>query len=130
MKDLLNEIVYPKLSYRIVSILFSVYNALGPNHYERVYQRGVAESLKMYGFRFKEQVYMPVNHLGRTIGRYYLDFLIEDKIILELKSKGFFQRTYIDQLNAYLRTSKMKLAILACFSANGVLFRRIVNTRA
>jgi len=121
------DLLYPELSYKTVGVLFDVYNNLGPGHHERYYQRAVSQALKEVGLKFKSEMPIPVNFRGTTVGRYYLDFLIDDKLILEIKKDGYFSKRHIDQVLNYLKSSGLKLAILANFSHRGILFKRIVN---
>ena len=58
---------------------------------------------------------------------YYFDFLIENKIVLELKARNYFSRKDIDQLFSYLKSKDMKLGIIAHFTKSGVKFKRVVN---
>jgi len=121
------EVVWPDLSYKIVGILFDVYNSIGYGHLERVYQKAVAEALRANKVAFKEQVAASVTYQGKTVGKNYLDFVIEDKVVLELKQGERFLRGNIDQVNSYLKATGLMLAILANFTPQGVLFKRIVN---
>ena len=121
------EVVWPDLSYQIVGILFDVYNSIGYGHLERVYQKAVAEALRVKKLTFKEQVAAPVTYQGKTVGKNYLDFVIEDKVVLELKQGERFLRGNIDQVNSYLKATGLMLAILANFTPQGVLFKRMVN---
>lgn len=121
------DLVYPELSYKIIGILFDVYNELGFGYHERHYQRAIFEILKEKNIKFKEQVYMPINFRNKIIGKHFLDFLIEDKIILEIKKDNRFSKRHIDQVNSYLKFSDKKLAILVNFDKNGVKSKRLVN---
>lgn len=123
------EVVYPKLSYDIVGCLFEVFRKLGSNHRERYYQEAVKKELLSKGLRFKEQVYQPLTYKGDAIGKYYLDFLIEDKIILELKKSSVFHKQNIDQVLAYLKSARLKLGIIANYTREGVKFYRVLNIR-
>ena len=63
------------------------------------------------------------------MGSYYLDFLIADKIVLEIKKSERFSRNNIEQLYAYLRNTGHKLGILAHFGKAGLKFKRILNVQ-
>lgn len=121
--------VHPELSYKIVGVAFEVYNELGPGHKEKFYQRALALSFRKAGLNFKEQVYCPIKFGDKIVGRYYLDFLIENKIIVELKSGEKFLRQNINQIYSYLQANDLPLGILINFTREGVKFRRIVNIR-
>ncbi len=119
--------MHPELSYGIVGVLFDVHNTVGYGHLEKVYQRSVRHALQQKGYSFREQVPYPITYQGKIVGKVYFDFLIEDKVILEIKQGDRFRKVNIDQVNAYLKASGLELAILANFTRQGVLFRRIVN---
>ena len=121
------ELIYPELSYQIVGILFEVYNQLGPGHHEKYYQRAIATELKRCNLSFKEQVFIPLYFKKKIIGRQYLDFLIEDKVILEIKKGDRFSKRNIEQISEYLKVSGLKLGILANFGSKELKFKRVVN---
>ena len=121
------ELIYPELSYQIVGILFEVYNQLGPEHHEKYYQRAIATELKRCNLSFKEQVFIPLYFKKKIIGRQYLDFLIEDKVILEIKKGDRFSKRNIEQISEYLKVSGLKLGILANFGSKELKFKRVVN---
>jgi GxxExxY protein len=77
------DLVYPELSYQIIGILFEVFKQLGGGYQEKYYQRAIALELRRCKLKYREQVSMPLNYKDERIGKYFLDFLIEDKIILK-----------------------------------------------
>ncbi|MEK7134523.1 MAG: GxxExxY protein [Patescibacteria group bacterium] len=123
-----DDLIYPDLSYRIVGILMEVNDALGAGHRERYYEDAVEEGFKREGIKYKRQLYMPVVFSGKHIGKYYLDFLVEDKIVIELKRGDMFAKKNIEQVYNYLRVHNLSLSILAQFSSQGLKFKRILNT--
>ncbi len=121
------DIIYPKECYKIIGILFDVYNELGSNYQEKYYQRAITIAFKKAGLKFKQQVFIPLKYKDSKIGNYFLDFLIEDIIVLEIKKGDYFSRLNIQQVLAYLKASNLKLGILANFTTSGIKFKRIVN---
>lgn len=121
------DILFPELSYKIIGSAFDVYNELGPGHFEKYYQKALADSLQNKGLNFQEQVYCPVIYNNKIIGKRLLDFLVEGAVIIEIKKGDRFSKSHIDQVLDYLKTNDLKLAILINFGSNGVLFRRVVN---
>ena len=124
-----NDLLYPELSYRIIGILFTVFNNLGYQYQERYYQRAIRQILQEQKVVFREQVAAPIVFQGKSIGRYFFDFLIENRIILEIKRGDRFSPHDIKQTAAYLTLSGLRLVILARFSSHGLKYRRIVNIR-
>ena len=106
---------------------FDVYNELGPGYHEKYYQRALAESFVNKKLKFSEQLFSPLKYKDKTIGRQYLDFLIENSVIVEIKKGNVFSKRHIDQTINYLKTSNLELAILINFTNNGVVSKRIVN---
>lgn len=104
-----------------------VNDELGAGHRENVYEKAVEEALKKEGFVYERQLYVPVTFDGKHVGKYYLDFLIEGKIVVELKKGDVFAKKNIDQIYTYLKTHNICLGILAQFSSHGLKFKRIVN---
>ena len=126
-KIIKTDLIYPEVSYKIIGILFDVYNNLGPGYQEIYYQRAISSVFKKEKFNFREQVGISLDYLGNKIGRYILDFVIGNKIILEIKKGDRFSRKDIEQIYAYLKAKNLKLGILANFTNQGVKFKRILN---
>ena len=121
------DLVFPELSFKIVGCAYDVFNELGPGHTEKNYQRAFAVVFEEKKIKFQEQVYYPLKFKDRLIGRGFLDFLIEDEVIVEIKKDETFTKIHIDQVLNYLKLSNLKLAILLNFTKQGVKFKRIVN---
>ncbi len=121
------DILYPELSYQVVGVLIEVYRTLGSSYQEKIYQKAIAEELRKQGIKFKEQVKVKVEYKGIEVGYYFADFIIEDKIILEIKKDKFFSRNNITQVLAYLKAFNLKLGILANFTSPRLQYKRIVN---
>lgn len=121
------DLIYPELSYKLVGLAYNVFNELGHGHLEKIYQKAYAKELKEAGIVFKEQASYQVIYKEEVIGNNYLDFLIEEKVIIELKRSDFYSKKYIDQVSNYIKVSNLKLAILINFTTNGVRIKRIVN---
>ncbi|MBI2436352.1 MAG: GxxExxY protein [Candidatus Magasanikbacteria bacterium] len=106
-----------------------VYNQIGGNHQEKYIQKAVAIGLEKVGLKFTEQFYVPIKMDGKIVGKYYLDFLIEDRIILELKRGRYIPRNVYFQTTQYLDSLNLKLAIVACFATDAVIIKRIINDK-
>lgn len=120
-------IIYKELSYLIMGILFDVYNELGNGLREKVYEKAIAEEFRRKGIKFQQQLRSSISYKGRKIADYYFDFVIENSIVLEIKSKKFFANSDFQQLKNYLKIKNLKLGILASFSTDSVKFARVIN---
>src|SRR4051812_16600235 len=121
-----NDLVYPELSYEIVGCAYEVFDELGAGHAEKTYQRAFAVALRKKEIAFKEQVYYSVKFKDEIVGKAFLDFEIESKIIVELKKNVHFSKSHLEQVLNYLKVSNLKLGILITFSNEGTNFKRIV----
>ncbi|MCX6740466.1 MAG: GxxExxY protein [Candidatus Parcubacteria bacterium] len=122
-----DDLLHKELSYKVVGVLFNVYNELGYGYQEKYYQKAIERSLDLQGIKYQKQVPFKLIFKGKAIGRYYLDFLIEDKIVLELKVGKRFAKADFDQVKGYLQATKKDLAILVNFTPKGVNYLRVVN---
>ncbi len=109
--------------------MFEVFNKLGPGYLEKYYQRAISASLKEGNLKFKEQLYAPLIFKDTKIGKCFFDFLVEDKIVLELKTGDRFSKKDIGQIYSYLKVKNLELGLLVNFTNQGVRFKRILNVR-
>lgn len=121
------SVLYPELSYQIIGACFDAFNEIGSGHKERIYQKAVATNLLRHALSFKEQVHCPLECAGIKIGDYFLDFLVCDLIILELKVGAHFRKKDFDQVKSYLSKTQCMLGILVRFSDEGVVFHRVLR---
>jgi GxxExxY protein len=124
------NLIYPELSYSLVGVLFDVYNSLGYGYNEMVYHKAIAVMLHEKNICFREQVQFNVFINEMEIIKGFADFVVENKIILELKRGNRFRKQNIDQIYNYLRMSGLKLGMIANFTSVGVIFKRIINSSA
>lgn len=121
-----DDLIYPELSYEIIGCAYQVLNKLGPGHSEKAYQKGLSIEFGKK-FQFKEQVYAPLVYDGKVIEKSFLDFVVDEKIVVEIKKDTRFAKGHIEQVNRYLKTTGLKLALLINFSVNDIVFKRLVN---
>jgi GxxExxY protein len=122
----MSKIIFPELSYKIMGILFTVHNELGSGYMEKHYQRAVKEHFIGKGIHFKEQNKIFLGKDG-SIGRYYIDFVIENEIVLGIKAAPRFSRINIIQVLRYLKETDLELGILANFARKELIYRRILR---
>lgn len=122
------DIIYPELSYKIIGVLFEVYNKFGYSYPEKYLQRAIEEALKTNKISFEKEKKVDLYFDEKKIGNHFVDFVIDGKVILEIK-KGFKLSTAdIKQVLMYLRSLNLKLGILVYFNSEKLLYKRIVNS--
>lgn len=124
------KVIYPELSYEIVGLLYSAHNELGRYANEKQYGDFIESKLQEHGIKYeREKVlekYFPEEHLGR----HRVDFLIEDKIIVELKCMRIFTKEAYYQVQRYLKVLDKKLGLLVNFRDKYLRPHRILNSQA
>ena len=124
------EIIEKDLSYRIMGVLFEVHSALGGRYQEKYYQKAVETALKHEGLEFKREIEADLCFQSEKIGKYRLDFLIEKRVVLELKTVLALEREDYRQVRAYLKSTGLKLGILANFRGPRLQYKRILNSES
>lgn len=119
-------IIEPKLSYKIMGILFKVHNKLGSTYKEKYYQRAVEEELITENIPYKKELGVVIEYKDRSIGKHIIDFLIDNKVLLETKAVGYLPKDYYNQVLSYLKTLKIRLGIIVNFRGNRLFFKRII----
>lgn len=126
----LKDLIYPELSYKIVGCAFDVHNNIGGGLPERYYQKALSQAFRDTNLEFKQQIYHPLYYQGIIVGKSFFDFLVENKIIVEIKQGNRYGRNNINQVLEYLKLSDLSLAILINFAKDNVTFKRIVNIKS
>lgn len=126
----MRDIIYSEISYKINGVLFSVHNELGQFCNEKQYCDLIEEHLKSAGILYEREKILPVSFEGELKGRNKVDFLIDDKIILELKAKKFLERDDYYQIKRYLSATNKKLGILVNFRRKFITPKRVLNSSA
>ncbi len=124
------ELLYEYLSYEVRGCAMEVRNKYGLGHKESVYQNAFAEIMTIKQIPFKKEhsirVFSPIT--GKVMGLYRPDFLVADKIIVELKALGIVHRKMIDKLYDYLRNSIYELGFFINFGSSKLYIKRIIFT--
>ena len=118
------------LTYEIRGAIFEVYNELGPGLLESVYEEALAFELKERGLKVERQVEVPIQYKGNELKTpLRLDLLIENQIIVELKSVEEMKPVFAKQLLTYLRLLDKRVGLLVNFSSNNIRegIKRIAN---
>ena len=120
------DLIYPELSYKIMGILFEVHNKLGAKYQEKHYQRAIEIKLKSAGLAYQREAKVSVEFESAELGKFYIDFVIENKIILEVKTVPTIVNDVVRQVLRYLDSSGLKLGIIANFRHSPLEYRRVV----
>jgi len=118
-----------EISYKIRKAIFVVYNAFGPGLLESVYERALCLELKRLGLNFRRQVGVPVFYKGENLNLgFRLDILVEDLVIVEIKSVEDLTEVHHKQLITYLKLANKRLGLLVNFNTHDIsksIFRKV-----
>ncbi|MES2591844.1 MAG: GxxExxY protein [Bacteroidota bacterium] len=119
-----------EISYRIIGVAIELHKNLGPGLLESVYENALAYDLRESGLEVKQQIPMPLIYKEvRLDNGYRLDLLVENKVIIEIKSIEMVAPVHFSQTLTYLKLSKLKLGLLINFNSDKLKegIHRIVN---
>lgn len=118
-----------EISYTIRGAIFKVYNELGPGLLESVYESILLYELEKEGLSVKRQVVLPIFYDDIILDNgYRLDLLVNNKVIIEIKSVEKLAKLHHKQVLTYLSLSKLKLGILVNFNEDNItkgIFRKV-----
>ncbi|WBV60424.1 GxxExxY protein [Chryseobacterium camelliae] len=119
-----------ELSYQIIGAALEVHRNLGAGLLESTYESALSYELKKLGFNVKQQIYLPLQYKEINIeNAYKIDLLVEDKVIIEIKSVIEMHSVFSAQLLTYLKLTNLKLGLLINFNTQLIKdgIHRIVN---
>jgi GxxExxY protein len=105
------------LSSEIIGAAIEVHRILGPGLLESIYLTALCIELEDRSIKFVRQVCVPAFYKGRSLGNYRVDLIVEDKIVVEVKSVAAVVPLFEAQLITYLRLTHKRLGLLLNFNA-------------
>ena len=108
-------------TYKVLGCVYEVYNHLGPGLLESIYEKAMMQELRNNGFSVRNQVAVPVYYKGVLISPdMRLDLIIDDKLILELKSVVEYRKLFEKQLFPYLRLMNCEIGYVVNFNTDDI----------
>lgn len=121
------NILYPDLSYKICGICFSIHNKLGRYRNEKQYGDALEVSLNTNKINYVREKSLPVSFEGENERRNIPDFIIEDKMIIDLKAKNLILKEDYFQMKRYLISYNKELGLIINFRQKYLYPKRILN---
>ena len=118
---------YKEITDKIISAFYKVYNSLGYGFLEKVYENALIIELKDRGMVAVPQAQIQVFYKGNTVGEYYADIVVEDKIIVEIKAARDLAPENEAQLLNYLKATDMEVGLLLNFGPEPQVKRKVFN---
>lgn len=114
------------ITYAINGAVFEVNNILGPGFLEKVYENAMLIELKNRGLGTERQVPITVSYKDNVVGEYLADLLVEDKVIVELKTVENLDKNHEAQLLNYLKATGLHVGLLVNFKRKKADIKRVV----
>jgi GxxExxY protein len=114
------------ITYKINGAIFEVNRVLGPGFLEKVYENALLKELKLQGLNVVSQAPIKVFYKEECVGEYFADILVEDKVIIELKTVERIEKIHEAQLLNYLKATGIKIGILVNFKKEKAEIKRKV----
>jgi GxxExxY protein len=121
------ELLYKELTFAIIGAAMEVHRILGPGFLEAVYQKALAHELRLRKIPFEEQARISVVYKEILMGEYIADFVVEGKVIVEIKSVSKLNPSHQAQAMNYLASTGCRLTLLLNFGAGSLEQRRIIK---
>ena len=118
-----------ELTYSINGAVFEVNRVLGSGFLEKVYENALAQEIANRGHIVKQQVPIQVFYESKVVGEYFADLLVEDKVILELKTAESIAKEHEAQLINYLKATKIEIGLLLNFGKEPQFKRKIYSNQ-
>ena len=123
----MGDIIFKEESYKIIGVCMEVHNHLGIGFKEIIYKDALEIEFKNHNIPFEREKQFKIEYKGITLPkRYPADFIVYDKIILEVKATYFIIDNFVAQTINYLKAAGLQLGIIANFGEKSFVYKRIV----
>lgn len=120
---------YSEITRRIIKCSLTVHNEIGNGFQEVIYQRALAIEMRHNNLGFAREFEMPVLYKDDQIGTRRSDFLVEEKILVEIKALIQLEPVHFAQAINYLEAYKLEIGLLINFGSRSLEFRRLINSK-
>ncbi len=118
---------YGSLTEKIIGCAFEVQNNLGCGFLEKVYHRALTDEFEGKGLKFSINKSIKISYKKKEVGIYIPDFIVEDKIIVELKTVEFLTKIHVAQVVNYLKATGYTVGLVLNFNKPRLQYKRVVT---
>ena len=124
----MSELKYKDITEKIIGASFEVHKFLGNGFQEVIYQRALAYEMSQANLEFQREIEQDIYYrdLPEPIGRRRADFVVEGKVLIELKAIKELEDVHLAQALNYLKAYKLEVGLLINFGSKSLTFRRLV----
>lgn len=126
MEDESKTYKYKELTGKILGCAFEVHNTLGCGFLEKVYERAIVIELQANSLGVETQKRIKISYKGKDVGNYMPDIIVENKVIVDLKTVEFLTKIHTAQLLNYLRATGFEVGLILNFARPRLEYKRVV----
>lgn len=115
------------LTDQIIQCIIKVHSELGPGFVESIYHQALLIELTQRGLNVETEKQIDIYYGGTLVGKHRLDLVVEDVVIVELKTIEELGKTQYAQVRSYLKAAKLHVALLVNFAKERADFRRVTR---
>lgn len=125
------DLKYKDITEKVIGASFDVHSYLGNGFQEVIYQRALAHEFKMQGLSFEREIEQSIFYrdLPHPIGTRRADFVVEEKVLVEIKAVIEMNDVHMAQTLNYLKAYKLEVGLLIKFGSKSLTFKRLVNSK-
>jgi GxxExxY protein len=123
------EYKYADITEKIIKAAMNVHSALGNGFQEVIYQRALEIEFELMEIKFGREVSIPVFYKNVQVGERRVDFLVEEKISVELKALIGLENVHLAQAKNYLEAFNIEVGLLINFGSTSLQFKRLYNNK-
>jgi GxxExxY protein len=127
----MEELKYQDITGKIIGCAFEVHNFLGNGFQEVIYQRALSYEFEQVGLNFQREISQDIfyKNLIEPIGKRRADFVVENKVLIEMKALKELEDVHLNQVLNYLKTYKLEIGLLINFGSKSLEFKRLILTQ-
>lgn len=126
------DLKYKKITEQIIGASFDVHTFLGNGFQEVIYQRALSYEMSQRDLNFQREIEQEIfyKELSKPIGTRRADFVVEDKVLVELKAVKQLEDVHLAQTLNYLKAYRLEIGLLINFGSKSLTFKRLVLTQS
>lgn len=121
----MSEYLHSDLTDKIIGLAIAVHRQLGNGFTEKIYQRALYLELKKSRLKFEREKEISVYYDKVRLGKQVLDFVVEEKVIVEIKRVDEINEAHVAQVVSYLKTTRLKVGLVLNFGSGKLEIRRV-----
>jgi GxxExxY protein len=125
----MDSLLHSDITGEILKALYKVYNELGYGFLEKVYENSLAFELQANGLFVQQQLPINVFYNGKIAGEYFADLIVENKVIIEIKTASVIDKSHEAQLLNYLKATKIEVGLVLNFGQKPEKVRKVFTNK-